>query len=134
MVPVAERATAASRQVSTLRRALALLYLIGAIVTAVAGIGSVIWALGWSAEKLANRLVFSAQLLGATFLGFISLLAIAELLKLFMDIEHNSRMIRIGDSVGTSLHSSPAPSVTVSASRLMEMDEETAEGALIRGH
>jgi hypothetical protein len=118
-------------------RALALLYLIGAVITAGVGIASIVWALGWSAPRLGTRLMYASQLLGGTFLAVISLLAIAEVLKLFMDIEHNSRMIRLGDSVGTALGGSNgggSPNVTVAASRLTELDEETAEGALIRGH
>jgi hypothetical protein len=63
---------------------------------------------------------------------------IAEVLKLFMDIEHNTRM-------HMSMHSTPMPEpVAASAgpngpsgshvNRMRELDEETAEGALLRGH
>src|SRR6266542_4039295 len=76
------------------------------------------------------------------FVIVVSLLAVAELLKLFIDIEHNTRMPmpgRIG--VSMSLPSGEAATATVGAdsnnggvaapgNRITALDEETAEAAL----
>jgi len=120
-------------------RALALLYLIGAAVVVVAGILATIWALVWAPDTVGHRVILALGVLAGTFFVTISMLAVAEVLKLFMDIEHNSRMIRLVDSVGSTLAASTNAStsssnLTVSATRLADLDEETAEGALIRGH
>jgi len=120
-------------------RALALLYLIGAAVAVVAGILGTIWALAWAPDTAGHRVILALGVLAGTFFVTISMLAVAEVLKLFMDIEHNSRMIRLVYSVGSTLAASTNAStsssnLTVSATRLADLDEETAEGALIRGH
>src|SRR5678815_3124073 len=73
-------------------RSIALLYIIGAGLAALVGLIGAIYAVGWSPNSWNGRLALAASLLAATFFVCLSLLAIAEVLKLFMDIEHNSRM------------------------------------------
>ena len=132
-------------------RALAILYVFGA---ALAAIGAVIYALyalafyrlGWS-----DRLIIAGGSIVGGFIVVISSLAVAELLKLFIDLEHNTRMAipgRMGMPASVEVTTAPSLSgegnggvvVTTSSmsspssSRIAAMDEETAEAALIRGH
>jgi hypothetical protein len=78
----------------------------------------------------------------------VSLLAVAELLKLFIDVEHNTRMSipgRVGMPMSMTVSGPGGESATVVTSnnggeavgttnRITALDEETAEAALIRGH
>src|SRR2546423_1798431 len=102
-------------------RSLALLYMIGAAIAVVAGVGGVIWALGWAPDTMSHRLVLAAGVLAATFFVVISMLAIAEVIKLFMDIEHNSRLARFADSNAGFAASSVG--VSAGANRLAQLDE-----------
>jgi hypothetical protein len=116
-------------------RALAIIYVIGAALAAIATVIAVIWALAAGAGAGTDRLIIAAAALGAGFFVVISMLAIAEVLKLFIDVEHNTRMAAPG-RIGM-----PA-SVTTEAvrndgghmNRMEALDEETAEAALLRGH
>jgi hypothetical protein len=120
-------------------RALAILYVFGAALTA---IGAVLYALytllfthlGWS-----DRMIIAGGTVVGGFLGVISLLAVAELLKLFIDLEHNTRMAvpgRIGmpASVEVTVSGSDGGATVIAPNRITALDEETAEAALIRGH
>jgi hypothetical protein len=116
------------------------MYILGA---ALAAIGAVIFAIY---SLLAYRLAWSDRLtiVGGTlvggFIAVITMLAVAELLKLFIDIEHNTRMAAAARPAGA-----PVAMVTVSdnggagvapatVNRLESLNEETAEAALLRGH
>jgi hypothetical protein len=131
-------------------RALALLYIIGAALTMVAPIVSIayIYARGWG--TVLDRTVLSIGALVAGFFLFVSMLAVAELLKLAIDVEHNTRMNAAG-RLGAVTTVAPSPSATAAAveaeaaavptgpdgrtiNRISEIGEETAEAALIRGH
>jgi hypothetical protein len=119
-------------------RALAIMYVLGA---ALAAIGAIIYAayavvrynLAWN-----DRLTIVGATLVGGFITVITMLAVAELLKLFIDVEHNTRMA-IPSQMGMS---TAAPSDVARAegaamphvNRLDGIDEETAEGALLRGH
>src|SRR5687767_16023305 len=76
-------------------RALAIIYMIGAAVAAVGGIIAAVWALAWAPLSATDRLVMAGGALAAAFFVVISMLAIAEVLKLFIDIEHNSRLTAV---------------------------------------
>ncbi|MCC6422578.1 MAG: hypothetical protein IT447_03800 [Phycisphaerales bacterium] len=117
-------------------RTLGILYLIGAGVSVLVGIAACIWALASAPANWGDRLMLAVGVLAATFFLFITMLAIAEVLKLVIDIEHNTRM--------TAMNSTPMPSdpmakptdggVSMPQNRLHTLDEETAEAALLRGH
>jgi hypothetical protein len=113
-------------------RALALLYLIGAGLAVLAGIVACGWILIRANDVLTGKLILMAGALVATFFVCISLLAIAEVLKLFMDIEHNSRMLSGSAAVATDDGRTMAG--VQHTNRVSMLDEETAEGALLRGH
>ena len=120
-------------------RSLAIIYLIGAAVAAVAGVIAAGWALIWAPLSTSDRFIMAGSALAATFFIVISMLAIAEVLKLFIDIEHNSRLTAVAALQRVS--TGPAdPAVVVPGdggarpNRLDALDEETAEAALLRGH
>jgi hypothetical protein len=110
-------------------RALALLYLIAAAVAVIAGVVGIGYVLASANDAMTGRLILAAGVIAATFFVVISLLAIAELLKLFMDIEHNSRVMRSNVN-GEAVAVMPGGHTN----RMATLDEETAEGALLRGH
>jgi hypothetical protein len=78
--------------------------------------------------------------IGAIVAGFfvvVSMLAVAEVLKLFIDVEHNTRTG--GAGARGMVVETPTSTVVVSGgdgrtNRLDALDEETAEAALLRGH
>lgn len=115
-------------------RALAIMYVFGA---ALAALGAVIYAIyALAVYKLAwtDRLSIAGGSLVGGFIVVISSLAVAELLKLFIDIEHNTRMAVPG-RVGMPASIEVMPAAGDGANnRITALDEETAEAALIRGH
>src|SRR5215471_7892278 len=74
-------------------RTIAILYLILAAVSCIAGIAYMAYVLFWGPAGWAFRLTNAAYVLGATFLSVIGLLAIAELLKLAMDVARDLRAL-----------------------------------------
>lgn len=116
-------------------RSVAILYLIGACVSVLLGIASCIWALSSAPANWADRIMLGIVALAASFFLFITMLAIAEVLKLVIDIEHNTRLTAVNSTLPAAQPpvpvdgGQPAP-----ANRLHMLDEETAEAALLRGH
>ena len=126
-------------------RSLAILYLLGAAVAAVAGVVAAVWALARAPYGMADRAVLAAGSLAAAFFLVISMLAIAEVLKLFIDVEHNTRVAALGAQQRATVVTAGEAAVVVpggsdggatvrTPNRLDELDEETAEAALLRGH
>ena len=66
--------------------------------------------------------------LAATFFVVILNIAITELIKLAIDVEHNTRMAAQSETM------SSAEPVSVRIGNGKEIEEESAEAALIRGH
>jgi hypothetical protein len=133
-------------------RALAILYLIGAALTVVAAIIGIIYIYARGPGNGLDRTIISIGAIVAAFYVVVSMLALAEVLKLFIDVEHNTRMTA-GNTVSTpstataertvaAVTTTPAMAeaspVVLRAdgqtNRLAALDEETAEAALIRGH
>ena len=132
-------------------RALAILYVIGGLLTILAGIGSVIYFLvAFDYGTWLDRMFLAIGAAVAAFYFVITFLALAEIIKLAIDVEHNTRMAaapgaRLGmpDTMTTSTSSTvaaPAPTpagwnpASTDGGRLTTLDEETAEAALLRGH
>jgi hypothetical protein len=113
-------------------RSLAILYLIGACVAVLAGIVAVVWTLGWGPGSAGDRLLITLGAIAATFFVAISMLAIAEVLKLFIDLEHNSRIAALG--LAHTATSASTMTESERSNRISVLDEETAEAALLRGH
>jgi hypothetical protein len=114
-------------------RALGILYVVGAIVALVTGIYWIGWSLFAAPGSIGERIAVAGGFLAATFLAVVTVLAIAELIKLLIDIEHNTRISAITAASG---HGSTAPTTaaTAAVNRMVEMNEESAEAALLRGH
>ena len=109
-------------------RAVAILYLFGSIGAAIIGIVAAGWILVQLGDlKFGQRAMLALSTLGGTFLVVISMLAIAEGIKLFTDIADSLRIMR-----GSAVISSGAAGGD--GGRLGTLDDETAEAALFRGH
>lgn len=118
-------------------RSIAILYVIGGIVSAVVGTIASIWGACVLPDSGAHAAALCFLGLAMTFFITISMFAIAEVLKLFIDIEHNSRMVRSESTtvVAASGETTVQPAGQVHSTRLQWLDgEETAEAALLRGH
>jgi len=113
-------------------RALAIIYLLAAAVTAIGAVGGALYLLvRFPYGGPLDRVFIAMGALVAGFYVVISMLAIAELIKLVIDIEHNTRMS------APRMNAAEAPVNVVMAGnggRLSNIDEETAEAALLRGH
>jgi hypothetical protein len=122
-------------------RAIGIMYLIFGGLFAIGGLITALYMLFRGPGTFTDRFVeMCASLAGTAFL-VLTTLAIAELLKLFMDVEHNTRMAWMtganGSAAVTTTTAAPAVAVGstahVNRAALLE-GEETAEGALLRGH
>lgn len=118
-------------------RAFAILYLVMAGIALLSGIIGAGWALVSAPWSVGNRIVLAMLALAGSFFLVVGSLAIAEVIKLFMDIEHNTRMAAMGHSMpGGDNHAASMPSGSTAGhiNRMNALDEETAESALVRGH
>lgn len=113
-------------------RSLAILYLFGGAVVGLVALGAAIWSLAAGPGNFMDRTIIAIGALAGGFFLVITALAIAEVLKLFIDLEHNTRMAAHHPT------SPVAPSVAgdgvKSGGRLADLEAETAEAALMRGH
>jgi hypothetical protein len=114
-------------------RTLAILYLILGALAAVLGLIAAIWVLVQLGDRtLAQRLWLAATTLGGAVLAVISMLAVAEGIKLFIDIAEGVRVMRDRAAGGTA--STGEMAGDGHRNRVAALDEETAEAALLRGH
>jgi hypothetical protein len=114
-------------------RALGILYMLGALGALCYGVYWIGWSLFAAPGSMGERFYLSLQALAATFFGIVTILAIAEFIKLMIDIEHNTRMSAMG---AASANGGTAVGVGADgpANRVSALDEESAEAALLRGH
>jgi len=147
-------------------KTIAILYMIGAIGVCLYGLFVAGWCLfGQQAPWVpvsftpawGSRIMACISALGGTFLAVISMLAIAEGIKLFIDGANSLRIVARNGFIGAATSSPSVAVVTdgnavVTASSsdgntagtdgrfggrmaaLEEIDAETAEAALLRGH
>ena len=125
-------------------RALGILYLLGAAAVLLYGLYWIGWTLFAAPASIGDRFAVTLQALAATFFAVITILALAELIKLVIDIEHNTRMAAINAVAPTVAVSTPNTDVAVGTTaavagngpvnRMAQLDEESAEAALLRGH
>lgn len=114
-------------------RALGILYIVAALGAVCVGLYWVGWHLFAAPMGTGEKIAWAAWTLVGTFIAVVTLLAVAELIKLMIDIEHNTRMAANGTaSAGTS--GNGAATTAAPANRVKELDEESAEAALLRGH
>jgi hypothetical protein len=112
-------------------RALGIMYLIGAAIGVLGGLFAAGWALISAPWDVGDRIALALSVLAGSFFLVLTMCAIAEMLKLFIDLEHNTRLAAVN-----RLASMPGngPSTDGGRMRMDEMDQETAESALLRGH
>ena len=133
-------------------RTLAILYMVGAAAVLIIGVWRAVRVLAWGGDYVSHdlfgntntfesRLMVAVSWLATAFVGGIVMLAIAELIKLFMDIERNTRAAAHGPAAMTSAASVAAvpgdgAATSPAGGRVATLieGEETAEGALLRGH
>ena len=139
-------------------RTLAILYLAGACLPLLFGVwraGNVL-VYGQSPDDFfgaptgwAGRIFVASSWLAASFLSVLAMVAVAELIKLFVDIEHNTRLAAMRYNAApapapaaapveapAAAPAAPAPGGDGQAGGRMAPwfdGEETAEGSLIRG-
>jgi hypothetical protein len=119
-------------------RALGILYLLGAVGALCYGLYWTGWALFAAPGSGGERFQLALQAFAATFFGVITILALAELIKLVIDIEHNTR-VAAHRAAGLTTDTATTTATVLSGgdghtNRLNQLDEESAEAALIRGH
>lgn len=102
-------------------RTLAILYMVGAAGLLCYGVYRVGRTLFAPVGLVADRLMLGLLILGLTALAVIGALLAAELIKLLIDVEHNTRV------------TAPAAPGGVPAAA-DDADTESAEAALFRGH
>jgi hypothetical protein len=110
-------------------RSLGILYLIGSGVAVLAGLVAAGWILVSAPYAPSDRIILALGALTGAFFLCIGMLAIAEVLKLFIDMEHNTRIAALRGLANTTM-----PEPAVEGGRLGDLNEETAEAALLRGH
>ena len=112
-------------------RALAIIYLVAAVVAVLAGLLVAGWALISAPWGVGDRIALALTVLAGAFFVVLTMCAIAEALKLFIDIEHNTRLTAVSRFATAAAN---GPAGDSGRLRMDDIDEETAESALLRGH
>jgi len=128
-------------------RAIAILYLVMSGLTLIGGLIAAGYILASQPWQVTTRIVWSIVALAGTFFAVVGCLAVAEVLKLFMDLEYSARRAAMNSELtsGVTTTTAPAPSVQIPVNSGTDtpprrnrlnaiLDEETAEAALLRGH
>ncbi|MGD0387948.1 MAG: hypothetical protein ABSC42_03250 [Tepidisphaeraceae bacterium] len=113
-------------------RAIAIIYLFLGGIAVIGGVLAVLWLLIRAPfSTMTDRIILAAAALaGSVFAGAL-MLGAAEVIKLFVDLEHNTRMASLDRPTAPLSGPTPAGGLT---NRISVLEEETAEAALIRGH
>lgn len=130
-------------------RAVAILFMVGAAGIVVGGVYGAVVAFQLP-DSTVGRLGWAMLALASTFFGVLTAVGMAELIKLFIDVEHNTRMAATqafrAQAAATLASASASPAApdangpdgkaVSSGGRVGQWleGEETAEGALLRGH
>jgi len=115
-------------------RSFAILYVFAAVLAVLGGIIGVIYTLARAPFALGDRVIISLGIIGGTCFVVLSMLAIAEVLKLVIDIEHNTRATAVNRFTTEASAAAAVTSDPNGRNRLHDLNEETAEAALLRGH
>jgi hypothetical protein len=116
-------------------RSMGILLIIAATLAFVVGLARGIWGLFTVTDTLGGRLNWFLVWAVGGFISAVLLLAFAESIKLFIDIEHNTRVAAPGASTTTVVAPGDGGAVAAThVNRISSLEEETAEGALLRGH
>ena len=113
-------------------RSIAIIYLVLGGLSVLGGIVAVFWMLLRAPFDAVDRIVLAAAALVVSVFWAALMLGAAEVLKLFIDIEHNTR-IGYRPAMPTPMNAEPA-APSGHTNRISVLEEETAEAALLRGH
>src|SRR4051812_32468667 len=72
-------------------RAMGIFYLLGAVGVFCYGLYWIGWTLFAAPASMGDRFAVTLQAIAATFFAVVTILALAELIKLVIDVEHNTR-------------------------------------------
>jgi hypothetical protein len=125
-------------------RSVAILCLVSAVVALGYGVWRAVDTLVRAPDVMEGRAVVAVGWLAGAFFTAVLLVGMGELIKLFMDIEHNTRVGAERQGVAAMAAATAAMDAAVAADgngkpltasgRMTFLEgEETAEGALIRG-
>jgi hypothetical protein len=112
-------------------RALGILSMVGALGIVLVGLYGIGWSIFAAPANMRDKIGLAGLVLVATFILTIATLAFAELIKLMIDVEHNTRLMSMD---GAPAGNGSAPPAEARTNRMAELDQESAEAALIRGH
>ena len=133
-------------------RTIGIFYRIGGAVVVFAGLLSAAWALfgpayAWTGMSVTmtvgQRVMLCLGILAGTFFAALGMFAVAEIIKLFIDMSNSLRMMAWavpGAVTEKEVVVSPeggammTQQTTLHRNRISLLDDETAEAALIRGH
>jgi hypothetical protein len=113
-------------------RSIGIIYVILGGISIISGIVAVFWMLLRAPYAPVDRVVLAAATLVGSVVWCALMLGAAEIIKLFVDLEHNTRMAAVYGGVAPSVVEPPASSSR--NNRISVLEEETAEAALLRGH
>jgi hypothetical protein len=113
-------------------RALGILSMVGALGIVLFGIYAIGWSLFAAPANMREKIALAGGALVGTFVLAVAVLAFAELIKLMIDVEHNTRMAAMGSA--TSDGNGSTLTVEGRPNRITSIEEESAEAALLRGH
>ncbi|MGA2439465.1 MAG: hypothetical protein ABSH08_00775 [Tepidisphaeraceae bacterium] len=112
-------------------RSIAIIYLFLGGIAVIGGVVAMLWLLIRAPFSPLDRIILAAAALaGSVFAGAL-MLGAAEIIKLFVDLEHNTRMAATDRPMTPPTGQTPPGGHT---NRISVLEEETAEAALIRGH
>jgi hypothetical protein len=112
-------------------RAIAIIYLFLGGIAVIGGVVAMLWLLLRAPFSPMDRVILAAAALAASVFCCALILGAAEVIKLFVDLEHNTRMAAMDHPTTPPSAQTPAGGLT---NRISVLEEETAEAALIRGH
>jgi hypothetical protein len=125
-------------------RSVAILCILSAVVALGYGVWRAIDTVARAPDVMEGRAIVAVGWLAVSFFSAVVLVALGEMIKLFMDIERNTRLgaERQFAAASAAMAMAPeAPAAGVDANgkpargRMTLLEgEETAEGALMRGH
>jgi len=113
-------------------RALGILSMVGALGIVLLGLYAIGWSLFAAPASMYERIALAGGALVGTFVSTVVVLAFAELIKLMIDVEHNTRLTSMGSA--TAGNGAAAMAGDAHINRMAMIEEESAEAALLRGH
>lgn len=113
-------------------RSIAIIYVFLGGIAIIGGIVAVLWLLIRAPFAPTDRVILAAAALAGSVFGCALMLGAAEVIKLFVDLEHNTRIASTYRPMTPA--SGETPNTDGHTNRISILKEETAEAALMRGH